>query len=448
MAVEISDITPKYPGMIPSGAQARDLVSEKFEQTYDFADEAFEDAQSALAALKSLYPLSYTSPDIEYEYIEASLGAEVDAAPEDPDVNIEAPDPPSCGDLEDVTIPYFSAPSDPSDPAAEFIYNEPVYQSELLTALKSALLDYVQNGGTGLDADVEDAIWERAKARKDLLNEKVYDEAENYFAAKGFVLPPGALGGRLTEALQEQVRADAQINYEIMIEQGRLAQTNTHFTITSSIQLEGQEREFFDRIANRAFNKAKVLVDVVINLYNAKMSGFIARVEKYKADASIAKIKGELAIGKNRIIIEEFQAKVAKYDAELRSEIGIAEAIGRIYGYKVAGYEAKSRIAIANLGAQVELFKGRIAQSDNQTRLSLAEAEMVLKAYLAAADMQGKASEGVANVTAQLAASAMSAVNASASLGYSTGYTRGDGIRASTAISESASKTETTLITD
>jgi len=434
MAVTIPEITPKYPEMPDD--RASNLVSEKFHQTSWYANNAFFTAKAALKALSELFPLEVPGTDIDYDFIDTSLGLDVGPAPEEPEFSFTRPTPPSCGDFEGVTIPVITMPDPPADiEAASFIYNEPNYYSQLLEDLKAALLAYVQNGGTGLADNVEAAIWARARARKDLLNARVYDEALNFFAARGFTLPPGALAGRLTEALQEQLRADAQINYEIMIEQAKLAQKNTHFTITSSVQLEGQEREYFDKIAGRAFQKAKVLVDVIINLYNAKMSGYIARMEGKKAEISIARMRGELVIAANKNTVEIFQAMVSKFEAELRAEIGIIEAIGRIYGYQIAGYTGKAQVAIADLNAKVEVFKGRITQSSNQTRLSIMEAEILLSSYIEAAKVQVAATEGAANVSAQLAASALSAVNASASVGYGSSFARGDGVRAATSIS-------------
>ena len=440
MGVSISDIYPTYP-LLPTD-KASNLVVEKFAQTAEYADEAFNNAESAIAALSSLFPLRLPDADIDYDHLDVSLGAVVDDPPTEPSDSITRPTPPSMGDLETIHIPDISLPDPPDDPAASFIYNETAYQSQLLTDLKAALLDYVQNGGTGLSSDVEDAIWARARARKDLLNEKVYDEALNFFAARGFTLPPGALSGRLTEALQEQTRADAHINYEVMIEQARLAQKNTQFTITSSVQLVGQEREYFDKIADRAFSKAKTVVDMVLNVYNAKMAGYVAQIQGKKVEADVAKVRGELQASKNRNAVDIFNAMISKYDAELRAEIGIVEVIGRIYSFKVAGYEAKARVAIANLNAEVEVFKGRVMQADGQARIAVAEAEVILRSYIEAAKVQAAAVEGAANVSAQLAASALSAVNASASLGYGSSITRADSARATTAISESAIKSE------
>jgi len=440
MAVTIPEITPKYPEMPDD--RASELVREKYIATIWYANNAFFTAKEALEALKDLFPIDIPGRDIDYEYISAELGISIGPPPEEPEFSFTKPTPPSCGDFLSVEIPTITIPDPPGDPAAEFIYNEPIYQSQMLEDLKAALIAYLESGGTGLSATVEAALWARAEARKDLLNEKVYNEALNFFAARGFALPPGALTGRLTEALKEQARASAQINYEIMIEQARLAQTNTHFTITSAIQLEGQEREYFDKVATRAFNKARALVDVIINVYNAKMQGYIAKMEGKKAEIDLARMKGELVITANRNTTEVFQAMVSKYEAELRAEIGIIEAIGRIYGFQTAGYEAKARVAIGELNAQVELFKGRVEQSNNQTKLAVMEAEMVLRAYIEAVRMQVAAAEGAANVSAQLAASAMSAVNASASVGYGSSFARGDGVRAATAISAAKSLSE------
>ena len=440
MAIEISDVEPKYPD---SDVDTAEIVEGKFDEVKEYADSAFETAENAILVLSELFPLKKQDIDIDYEYFYGWPTRSIEGMPDEPGYSFTKPTVPSCGDLIDIEIPSISVDYEPpDDPAATFVFNEPAYQSQLLDDLKAALLDYVQNGGTGLSATVEAAIWARARARQDLQNEKVYDEALNFFAARGFALPPGALGGRLTEALAEQTRANAQINYEISIEQARLAQTNTHFTITSSIQLEGQEREYYDRIANRAFNKAKTVVDVILAAFKAKMEGYINRLAGKRIEAEIAKTRGELQALKNKNTVDIFLAKVSAYEAEVKAEIGIIESIGRIYGYKIAGFEAKANVAIAQLNADIEVFKAHVSQSINQTKLSLSEAELILKEYISRKELQEKGLEATASISSQLAASAMSAVNASASLGYS----RSEAISAYTSVSESASASESTSI--
>jgi aminopeptidase-like protein len=121
------------------------------------------------------------------------------------------------------------------------MYEEAIYSSSLKIATEAKLLDIVENGGTGLDATVEAAIWDRALSRKQVADVAKHDESERYFSSRGFNIPQGALVARLDELLTERARAEDDINYDIMTEQAKLAQTNTHFAITSSIQYESQD---------------------------------------------------------------------------------------------------------------------------------------------------------------------------------------------------------------
>jgi len=183
------------------------------------------------------------------------------------------------------------------------------------------LLTYVEDGGTGLGATVEAAIWARARARQDLQNERIYDESLNFFAARGFTIPPGALGGRLVEALAEQTRADAQLNYEILIEQARLAQDMTKHTLTVSVQLEGVEKDFANNIAQRALDKARAACDVIINTYNAKVTAYAARLESCKSKAQIAEIRANVQIAKGNQAVAIYAAEMEKYKADLHKNL-------------------------------------------------------------------------------------------------------------------------------
>lgn len=496
-------------------------------------------------------------------------------------------DRPTLGDVSGIEVPSIVVPdSDFSDLTTSFGFSEPAYSSPLIGAVKTALQSYISDGGTGLGADVEAAIWARARARKDLENERVYNEALGYFSARGFDIPPGALGGRLTEALKEQTRADTQINYEIMIEQARLAQTNSHHALTVSVNLEGIEKDFADKVAGRAFEKAKAACDIIISTYSAKVAAYVANMEGYKIKVAVAdsRANAQIAFGNqvlarytaemegykaqitedgyvlakyateaeiyeaqiafgNQILakyvaeIEGYKAQIAEgdqiltkyatetevykaqimegnqvltkytaetegyrvqitegdqvltkyateaeiyktqftkgnqilakyaaevegykaqvasgnqvlakyatemegYKAQIAAELGIIESVAKVYGFKVAGYEAEAKVAVETLKVQIEAYKGQLIQSDNETQLTLKEAELTLQSYLGALALQSDAAKGIANVTAQVAASALNAVNASASVGASVGANYTQGLSHATHISNAAS---------
>jgi len=444
--VTIPTLSPIYPTKVYPSMTALDLAKEKFEQAQNYSGDAYQQAQAYLGVLSALFAnAQMPETDIDYSFVEDALTTEIESKrPEAPTIAASEVNAPSLPDIAEVTAPTITVPSsDFGDVETDFSFDEPAYSSDLIDAVKTALKNYVENGGTGLGADVEDAIWERARARLEIVNERTYNEALEFFAARGFTMPPGALAGRLQEALQEQTRADEQINYEIMIEQARLAQNNTQHVLTTSVNLEGIEKQFANQIAQRAFEKARAAADVIINTYNAKVAAYVAYMEATRTEAMVEEIKANIQINNNRQKVEVFRAEVEKFKADLAQELGIVESVAKVYGFKVAGYEADAKVAVAVLEAQIKQYEGKITQATNQTNLSLKEAEMVLNSYLGSLALQERAAEGNANVAAQLAASAMNSVNASTHLGYSVGRQSSEHIGHSTGIGNNANLGET-----
>ena len=302
---------------------AQTVVEDRFDSAQEYASDAWNTAKEYIDNLIPTfgYDLPYSQITMTFPIIQLE--------PDLPDV----PDPPSF----------------------IFFYNEEVYVSDLKDALTAALKSGVQNGGTGLGADVEDALWARARARREIENERIYQEAEEYFSSRGFTLPPGALAGRLFEALQEQTRANAQLNYEITIEQARLAQENTQFMLKTALALEDVEMTYAAKRADRLFEKAK---------YDQE-----GRIELYKAHA-------------------------LAYEHEVKGEIAKTEA-------------------------QYKTYAVQLEHERNTLTLKIAEADANLKAAIAEYQLIQEAVKAGAQVSAQMAASALSSINTAAQLGFS-----------------------------
>lgn len=440
--VSVPTLEDIHPG-IPGDPAAIPLVSEKFEDAKAYAGSAFEEANQYLEVLSVLFATAEMPKiDISYDFQEIALDAEIESKrpdpPSDEDMTPTIPTVPSMGVLESVIVPDVDVPVDDTGQlVTSFVYDEYPYSSQLADAVRAALLNYVTNGGTGLGADVEAAIWARAQARQDIQNERVYNEALAFFSSRGFDIPPGALVGRLSEALAEQTRANAQLNYEIMIEQARLAQDMTKHTLQVSVQFEGVEKQHASEIANRALEKAKSACDVIIRVYSAKVAAYAARVDAARTKAQVAEVTANVQMAKNTNTVDVYRAQVDAYRSQVAAELGIVESVAKVYGYKIAGYKADADVAISLLEAQIKVFEGKLQQATNQTTLSLKEAELTLNSYLGALALQEKAAEGGASVSAQLAASALNSVNASAALGYNVQRSRADGVSAQRSIAKS-----------
>ena len=303
---------------------AASVVEERFESSEAYADDAWSKAEwyiDRLVAVASEFDLPTMS--IVYTFDEVDIDALM--------------------------------PSVPTEPSVIFFYEDQVYTSDLKDALKAALLTGVENGGTGLGTAVEAALWARARARNDLSNARVYEEAENFFASRGFTLPPGVLAGRLAEAVAERTRSDNQMNYEITIEQARLAQTNTHFFLTTSLQMEEVDMTNAAKAAQRVFEATKFSQEAMIAVYDSRIKGYAAEVT------------------------------------------GVAATV-----------DAKTKSYAIKLEHENNLVKLKIAEADNNLKAAITEYELLLEAM-----------KSGAQVSAQMAASALSSINTAAQLGFS-----------------------------
>ena len=435
-------------------------------------------------------------------------------------------------------------PTETWDMPPNFNYSESNYGSDIWADLLSKVLNDIRNGGTGLGALIEEELYDRALRKQETENERLYNEVENYFEARGFSLPPGAMAGRLAEAAREISRNNTTINAEIMINQAELAQTNTHFMIEQGVKLEGMLRDFFNQQANRAFEAAKIIATTGIEIFNAKVNKFNARVLAYQAEGAIfeSRVKAALIqaeiyktqidacgvmseVQKNLVVIYsekikaldtiiklyatemeaarikaevekikltmfELQVKIyiarieadkAKFDVyvrELEAErtkamlyseqvkafLGEVEAVkvesdiqiqtsdlalkenqilADRYRAEIAGRETEIRGAVAEIAALVDGFKVeamaysaeteaegswfkakveemRVGVENSKTKLAKAvgEIDAAIKGFAAVKGLQVEGTTGIMNAAAQLCASTMNAVNATASVGY------------------------------
>ena len=405
---------------------AEQLVTERFELAEEVALEQIDAAQTYLDALSTLFA-NATMPDSDISYdfqtisLDSTLAGDRPEAPSDADLTPDEIDAPVLGAINTISIPTITIPTYTLvAPTDELNYDEAPYSSDLQDALKAALISFIEDGGTGLGSTIEDALWARATAKQALLNERTYNEANEFFSSRGYTIPAGALSGRLTEAGTEQTRADAQLLYEIYIEQARLARAQSEYTMNASLTLEGQDKELFNTIANRALEAAKATIQVIVDLYDAKVREYIAKVEGNKLIVEAEKIKVDAAVAANKSVTDVYVADIEGYKAKMAMELGIVETIAKVYGYKISGYEADARVAALDIEAQIKTYQAKIDQANNQTTLTLKEAEITIQSYLGALKLTSDALQTGGNITAQIAANALSAVNASASLGDST----------------------------
>ena len=255
-----------------------------------------------------------------------------------------------------VVDPFNETLPDPLEAAAipTLVYNEETYQSDLLDAAKVWFIDQIANGGTGLRPEVAQAIFDRAATRMTETARDNIEKAADTFAGSGFPRPSGSL-----RATQEDIRNDLQnrvddLNRDIMTEQAKLAQANTHFAIDKSLQYETMMLQHSNSVADRSFELAKATVTMAIEAFNARVSEYNSRLEAYKSVASVYEI-----------VVRASAIEVDKYKATLeakRVESGIQADEVEKYKIQVDAVVAVSRfyevqLQASKIEADIEAMK-------------------------------------------------------------------------------------------
>lgn len=401
---------------------AVDLATNKFAEAFDFAQQSFATANNFLTVMsnevQALHSLAAPSNfDLDEINITQVDFDDIGQAPADFDDSL-LPTAPTKPDIVynsysfdkelDITL---NMPSRPVTPSLDEI---PVIVADLISAVEAKLNARLVDGATGLDANVEQAIWDRARSRQELENIKKYQEAENYYASRGFSIPPGALSGRLNELLIEFARNDSYLNNDIMIQQAKMALDN------ENAMLQIGSKYILDRLIQTS--------NEVIEKNKLKIQAFLGELDAYKTD-----IQAEVSRIDN--LTKIFLGELEAFKAKTSVEVSRVESLTRVYLSELESYRTESDVLVKVYLGKLEIYKGKIEAAaakadtiiktlDLQLRQVLGAAEVEYKeAYINAENLKNTLAldveliKGGAQIATQLTASALSSVNASATVG-------------------------------
>lgn len=298
-------------------------------------------------------------------------------APVGMDINIPSanniPDLPPLPKLTEILLPdelTFEMPEfaaimpvdDLTPPDLVYSWNEAQYSSELSTALEIKIIDGILNGGVGMEPEIEQAIYDRARTRLDVEVQESTLLVKSEFSSMGSRLPQGAMIAALASARLKQQFSRDDLNHSIMIKSADLAYQYSLAIIDKGLNLEHEFMALFNSTQQRAFEASKLLIDFAIQEYDIRVKAFAARLDAYKTEAEIfkARISAEIAraelykmiIDGRKLSVEMQGLMVDLYGKQL----GAIETMSRIYAVKMEGAKTQSEIN----AQQVEKFKALI----------------------------------------------------------------------------------------
>lgn len=295
--------------------------------------------------------------------------------PTDPTVYL--PPPPALLSLSVSSFGGINMPAPISSDIPELVAVQPsdfnytpgaAYTSALLTSLKAALQDRIDNGGTGLPPEVEQAIWDRGRERETKQLADAIADLER-MEALGYALPPGGyVDARIK--LQTEFAAQAHgYSREVMIKAAELEQENVKHALTTATQLESKLVDYINQIEQRNFESQKYATQAGIEIYNAKVRAYTAYVDAYKVKVQIylGQIDGEKAkveVYKAQVQAEEAKAQInTALVNQYKAQIDGAMAVIQIYKAELDAVQTKANIEklkVEVFGEQVKAYASQV----------------------------------------------------------------------------------------
>lgn len=210
-------------------------------------------------------------------------------------------------------------------------------------------------GGTGINVNVEQQLWERGRARLQGESMRAEADAMQGFANRGFPLPPGALVHQLQLIQQDLRNKLAEQSRDISIEAFRAELENARFAVQQALDLwmraiasAGDYIRTLLQGDQVAAGLATAMVSVrsdlarnLVALYQAESAALEPRVRLAIADAQIKQSGNEANLrSKNQTLNDRVQAAIAALTTT--TQVAAASLNGINAGASVSGSDSSS----------------------------------------------------------------------------------------------------------
>lgn len=479
-----------------------EIVTERLENAWDYASTTFDKALNLITAIDpaQFVNLGGVPTDIDTRVdlsepfytirdLAPAMPSGMDTYPATPPEYVDdgwtfpAIDPfptlvtPTIPTLKDVVIPDFVPTVTIHDftgvlddvtivaPAAVSIDAQQVtYGSALLDALKAKLLTNIVDGGTGLNATVEDAIWNRENEREALALQDAVDKVTGQWAKMGFPLPDGLLSAEILALNTEYENHRLDRARDIAIKNAELEQANLKYSLEYSITIESKFLDLADRYCARALEASKATLDLAIqvfksnvDLYNVKAMVYKAKADVYASQLQAAKVEVEkysaqvqaagMVANVNKLNVELYTAQLEAnkvnaqvYSEKIRAIVAEVEAHKawiEKYVMRVKAYADMCNAVNSKYATKADIYRSRVtawaanAEADIKTRdvslrSTLASMELAVREWEAAVkyvekdfELKFHKAKAKAEIAAAVAQGALAGASAQAGLSYS-----------------------------
>lgn len=237
-----------------------------------------------------------------------------------------------------------------------------------------ARLQQMVTAGLALPADVEQAIFDRARGREDVLSHQQEQEAARALSSRGLRSPAGLLNKAL-QAVKDKARLTASgASRDVGIEVARMNVEAVRFGLSTLAQIDASLRQDHVTTQGLLLDAAKAAHAALIEVFNGQVALHNAQWEGFKAEAQVFEARIRALAAQADVLKTRIEAEKVKGD--------VNESLVRAYGEKI-----RSLSALADMHrAQVEAAKAK--GEINMQRLE--QVRLRLQAYGIDVDAYGK----------------------------------------------------------
>lgn len=221
-----------------------------------------------------------------------------------------------------------------------------------LTHVEEWICDTIQNGGTGIPAAVEDAIWQRSRDRETLEANRQKQELTRGWAGRGFTLPPGllvaghlAIDQDLANKVSTHARDVAIKNVEIEIENIRFAVDQGARLRLGIMSAALDYMRAFMQPWELAIRKAEALVDAKTRLWQSSAAYYNALISAAELQLRYEQLEIDRGLGLGKLSVE---GTIGIVNARVNAAISAAQALA-----SAAASALGSNVSLGQLAHQV-----------------------------------------------------------------------------------------------
>jgi polyisoprenoid-binding protein YceI len=293
-------------------------------------------------------------------------------------------------EVEPIVLPTFQGVRPTFDIAmpddGTLAWQEVYYTSALKDELTAKIRDMLQ-GSLGLPPVIEQAIFDRGRAREERLSRKLVQEIHEDMDSRGMSEPNGITGQRLQDARIANREKVGDLNQNITIESAKLSIDNVKFAIGQGMALEQvliqtnqsiNERALRAALATRDYGLARV--NVLIGYANLQQQAYatdaqvfrdliaaeLSKLEKTKLELDAQRLRGEINKDLIAQYVAQFEAIKAMADI-YRSDVEAAKAKGEINVQRISA----AKLIVEKFGIEVDAWGKQQDGYKNQVEAAL-----------------------------------------------------------------------------